>query len=478
MYPLWIEKSMLGVAYGASWSASSDKLVHSGTNSSKPVIANPTTVGNGTTTAGVTFPVNVYGANASPTGYPVMGRDGSKEFLWAPAGSTLLIAMTFDSSTPVFSTNPGASVAIEMWARPGETYQTSYALTWVSATSKMVSAQLPLTSGAWVRPSNIVVNGGPFGATTFEVASLVVVIGGTITVNYVEPSITVVPVTATCLFPSHGPPELSTSVIPYTSTRVTAVAALFTNVTKVMNKEGTVLAGRIDPAQTNDMFMNFTDSLLSSLHPAEKQYLGMETGFYTYCPPSTDLVDFVDYVGPSVLYSGQGVTGTINVPQYNLGSKSMVNAFYFADSDGSSNMAVNCDLHMEFRTSSALWQIGLSSLTIEAFHQAQLSLVSVGFFFPNETHLTLRNKVIPWLSRALELVSPYAAKYHPMAGMALRGGSILLRSNPGKTPATTSAKGSGIIPKKEKHVKKKKAKFQRPPSRPPSRGRSTSRSRK
>lgn len=174
----------------------------------------------------------------------------------------------------------------------------------------------------------------------------------------------------------------NTSAVPFLNTRLTAVSALFTNVTKVLNKEGTTLAARFNPEQV-DIF-NVGSKFYQDVHPSEKFFYGLEKGFYTYCPPSTDLAKFWDYTISAA---------SLVLPIYRLDNTAMVNSWVFSDPDGGTSLAVNLDWHIEFRNSSQLWPIAMSGLTLETLHTSQLALAAAGFFFDNLDHKWILGKV-------------------------------------------------------------------------------------
>lgn len=335
---------------------------------------------------------------ATITQQAIMGVDeacGQLPFLYCPAGTNF--SMVVFHSNAAVATSIDVRVTVEKWDGPGTTrvftpegYNAGIA---VSKSGGFATFSVP--SGGWYRAVSIdVVSGAIFaGAYEFRVqisctnsvptyiAS--VVTGGTISFG--------VAVTTPMLMPIANPPEFNTSVLPYQSTRTTAVSALFTNVTKALNKEGTVLWGRINP-NNRDPY-SFTSSDLSVLHPSEKAYLPLETGSYTFVAPSTDMATFWDY-------NWKGI------PIIRLDNDSLVNAGYFSDPDGGTNLAITADWHFEFRTTSALFEIGLSSITLETFHQAQLSLVQAGFFYPNSTHRELLARVTRYAVSAAAAMFP------------------------------------------------------------------------
>lgn len=262
------------------------------------------------------------------------------------------------------------------------------------------------------------------------------------------------PGVVSALVPSGPPPEYGNSTIPYQSTRLTAVGALFTNVTKLLNKEGVVYSARLSPANI-DVF-NFAQTDIVAVHPAEKAQLALEHGFYTYCPPSTDLALFQDYTCAAVPQSGAWTQ--TDCPYYRLDNTALVNAFVFVDSDATTttNLAVTLDWHIEFRTTSTLFQIGLSGVTLETLHQAQLALVQLGFFYNNDDHKSIAMKVLP-------KIAAIAKAYGGVPGMLGSMATRIMSKAPPKPPKvsrtiTSSPGGQGGNPKPKGKPQKPKAK--------------------
>jgi hypothetical protein len=301
-----------------------------------------------------------------------------------------------------------------------------------------------LGNAPWIRPLTVqfeVVSGG----TTFIVPNsfrlyCITVGGGTValqsTATAVPPILTVSSTATYNLFPGFAPAEFGNSTLPWATTRTTATAALFTNVTQVLNKGGTVLAGRITPQVHNPWLV--TSATLSTLHPAEKQFLGLETGLYTYVPPSTDLADFWDYTLP---------TDSGTLPLFRLDNTAMCNVGFFTTTGVIESIAITTDWHIEFRTSSALFPIGMCTMTLETLHQAQLALHAVGFFFENPDHKDVLSKVASSAARFAKIAVPAVTLLNPTAGMALEKTLNLIKM---KTPKATTLEKSARSEKKEK----------------------------
>lgn len=387
---------------------------------------------------------------------PILGADRGlpgAEFTFVPQNASFGIAVT--AITP-FDGAFIANITLEWWSSPGESYTTTSTLTVVPNQQGGFTTWGTVLQGQWIRP--IAVSFGFSNANTRiinnVVATMVVYTGtASYSINGDSGTVTVTPSTATCHVPLVYPVEFQNSALPWYATRVTAAALLGTNVTQVLNKGGTVLGGRVSPAVQNAWSVSY--SYINGLHPAEKAYLPLETGLYTYCPPSTDLVFFGDYtVNSSYVHSA--------APLFLLSNDSMYNKI-FLNAPVACSMACTCTWHIEFRTSSALFQVGLSGMTLEALHQAQLVLAESGFFFENVEHKQLLGKVV---SLAKKYVPEAVSVINPSAGKMLQ--SIVSRMSAGKKvvppkngpskPPTTTAKASGIVTAKDGKTKKKKGK--------------------
>lgn len=251
------------------------------------------------------------------------------------------------------------------------------------------------------------------------------------------------------------PVEFANSALPWNATRVTAAAFLGTNVTQVLNKSGTVLGGRLSPAVVDAW--RCTAQNITNLHPAEKAYLPLETGVYTYCPPSTDLVFFTDYSRSTVQASTHGGL----IPIFSLENDSMYNKMFLTPAGADEALACTVTWHIEFRTSSALFQVGLSAMTLESLHTAQLILAAHGFFFENPEHKGMLNRII---ALAKQFAPAAVSMIHPMAGKALEyvagryGKQVTPKAGPSKPPTTSAAKSGIVVGSKRGSAPKAKAK--------------------
>lgn len=415
-YPLWIEKNPGVCNYGLTYKLSEGTQTLTNATSLSIQTAQPSGTWVGSQTASSTQPgISAASGVSLPYIYPLVGVDtgaggATLPFLWVPANSYVVFMI---KSTAAASGAGSVIVDFEQWNAPEQASQ-STALLRISIPVSVGNYSAGATTGSfgnkglWLRPylmtgSGALTWGGYLDwAIGFTNAGTVSVANAS---TDLWPTLTAGGTPAPYLQPVAATPEFQNSILPFASTRVTAVGSLFTNVTKLVNKEGVVNAARLVPATTD--IWNFTVAQLTNVHPAEKAQLALEHGFYTFAPPSTDLVDFLDYTSVGAL--------STEMPVYRLDNASLVNAFAFSDPDTTTatNLAITLDWHIEFRTNSTLFQIGLSALPLETLHQAQMALVQLGFFYNNDNHGIIKGLILPKLmafARGYAAIPRYIAK--------------------------------------------------------------------
>lgn len=262
----------------------------------------------------------------------------------------------------------------------------------------------------------------------------------------------------TVLLPAFFPPEFQNSVIPYAKTRANATAALFTNVTAVLNKEGTILAARVKSA-TRD-FCRFTANDINAVHPSYRYYGAMEKGLYTFTTPSVDdsiLRDAYDKIN-----SNSQISSAFR-PLFQTDRVGVYNALIFTDiAATATTLAVSLYTHLEFEVVSSLFTPGVSTATLEMLHAAEIALVKFGHFHENPLHWAL---LAAAARKALGYVAPMvmqaAAPYVQKAGNALvaRATSYLTdraRAMKQTPPGAAPQKGTRGVPKRKARVVKRK----------------------
>lgn len=405
----------------------------------------------GTSTTRPSFSV----APGYPHAYPPIGVDSraqGPEWFYKPAGFDCMAVAVFGPNAGVMN----ASFTWERWESPGEVYALSSNVTGNPLTTGLAS-NCPFQGDVWVRVVSLELTSE---TNSSQCNILLCAACGSLT--YTPDAINGGAVVTSgrignCFLPLVAASEFANSRIPWAATRTTAAACLCTNVSQVLNKAGTVLGGRLPPNTVN--MWAATESILNTLHPAEKAWLPLETGFYTYCPPSTDLSDFWDYSTPSSAYKGVGGPP----PVYRLDNDALVNVWFFRPGAVAESLAITVDWHLEFRTTSALFQVALCGMTLETLHQAQIVLSSVGFFFENPNHKDILNKVVNMAKRFGPAIMQGIASFSPLAGQAIK---IAKYANQVRSMnmKPTSAEASGITRKpktKPTHSKKKKVTVQK-----------------
>jgi hypothetical protein len=402
-FPAWADQvRTVAEAYTVQYSVADPQTSYPVSTRDAPVLPNPSyyNVGNRPTALALTPSIS---GNTIVTPYPIMGLDsatGPMPYVYVPNNYVVAFYVTFGLT----NTNAGqVNVEYEWWDMPGQVTNAKTGVTVTANTQGGISSGVTFTGGAWVRPTNIDFSfAGAFPVGNMNIQVGVVVTNGAVTYtpsasNAGNLAVSGSPATESFL-PLVYASEISNSTLPWNSTRLTAVGGLFTNVTQVLNKGGTIMAGRLNPATINPF--SASKASISNLHPSEKAFLALETGLYTYCPPSTDLADFYDY---TAVTTNAGLYNTGNaIPLYRLDNSSLVNVAFINPGANAGALAANISWHIEFRTTSALFQIGMSPLTLESLHQAQLALSQVGFFFDNPDHSLIITSVL----RALKLYLP------------------------------------------------------------------------
>lgn len=372
--------------------------------------------------------------------YPVVGVDneaGPMPFVFLPNNSSLYIVLSYSGGGAQTATQT-CSVTLEGWSAPGEVNSipqntVSVAIGNCSGASTAVGTTNP--SGNWIRPKFISDIQSASGAFTINLLTLYVVVGGTgVYTNGVSTmgSFALTQSAGSCFLPLVYPVEFANSTLPWYSTRVTAAAMLGTNVTQVLNKAGTVLGGRVAPAVLSPWAV--TQSYVNGLHPAEKAWLPLETGVYTYAPPSTDLVNFWDY---TLNTTG----GCPSCPVYRLDNDSLINHLYLTAGSVAESLAVTASWHLEFRTSSSLFQIALSGMPIEMFHQTQLALAAAGFFFENPEHKSVLQRIIAGVHKIAPSTIKAIGAVHPGLGAVAKAAYQLIKPKRKKTSKRSASSG-------------------------------------
>lgn len=207
------------------------------------------------------------------------------------------------------------------------------------------------------------------------------------------------------LLPFSKTPE-QTQTLLWENVRATATAALFTNVTSVLNKEGTVEAARV-PKRTFPLLAPISWDF-AAVHPRDRYFGAMEKGFYAYTLADTRSEEFRDAFD-LVLVASQ--PSGLPFTTFNYDSVEYGTIIRFSDIDAASKtiLAVTLDRHIEFRTTSRLFPTDYSKFRLEDYHASQMALANMGTMFENPAHLATIGRMAVSAARALwPVIKPYA----------------------------------------------------------------------
>lgn len=183
------------------------------------------------------------------------------------------------------------------------------------------------------------------------------------------------------------PCEYNNSRIPYQRSRLNSSAALFTNVTAVMSKEGTILAGRLKQSVVDPW--SFSASNIDSIHPSLRYFGPLEKGLYTFTTPSGNLDNFDDFTYPMPQTNQTSASFITERPLFDYKNVGVYNAVILTDLGSSTTgtqLAVSQYSHVEFETTSSLFQLGVSTQTLESLHATEVALLRFGHFHENPLH--------------------------------------------------------------------------------------------
>lgn len=257
----------------------------------------------------------------------------------------------------------------------------------------------------------------------------------------------------TLFVPLFNPPEFANSTLPYSKTRLNASAALFTNVTAALSKEGTVLAARLKPTVVDPW--SFSTTNIDSVHPKLRYYGPLEKGLYTFTTPSGN-VDTLDDCRLNL--TSNSTMSPTQRPLFNAKDIGVYNAIVFQDlgsAQSGTQLAASCYTHLEFESTSSLFPIGVSTMTLESLHAAEVALLRFGHFHENPLHWSaIASAASAILRTVAPMVAPVVAHYGQKVldrGVAMLQGKsggersmpqASLQQRPNRVPARPKAKAS------------------------------------
>lgn len=312
--------------------------------------------------------------NWSPLWSGIVVDSGGEYWFWVPSGLYVSLVCTL-SGTPT----GGTSYSEWEYTSSFSTADTTRFGASVTYSGGFAYSSPVDFGGGFVRPLSVHCNLSWTG--TANVTDIGVRVGtSSVSPLVVQPAITlncVAPVWAT-------PPEFAVAPFIYGGCRLNAMSALFQNTTAVLSKEGSVEGMLLSSGSANPQLLSsgFDYTSYAADVAASCRYQGLlEKGLYTFTLPDSKTTKFVDAFQ-------RGRTGG-SYPLITLDSFDYINVVRFTDySSPATNLFITVDVHLEFRNTSMLWPIGVSTVELEAWHKSQVTLQSMTPFFENPVHLT------------------------------------------------------------------------------------------
>ena len=241
------------------------------------------------------------------------------------------------------------------------------------------------------------------------------------------------PTTFRCLSLPATPinPEYYNSIAPFQSTRLNSSALLLTNVTKVLNKEGTVQSSRLlfNP-HAGHTFHHADVVGVSTSNPDTRYFGALEKGAYTFTAPDQESLKFVTpYRSVSINDTGTSdgniipltfiPTRAVERPVLDLEAK-YYNCIICSDLDSTDDtqLAMTLDTHWEFRTISTLYTLDYSRMPMEVYHAAMLAVVKAGFFYENNSHTSILRMLSTGVRYAAPMINAYLNSGYPAHAIA------------------------------------------------------------
>lgn len=382
---------------------------------------------------------HTYGAGGAMVHHYPLGVHSGRDFVHgcsAGAGHNICELYTNTSGT---AGNAVLILDYEVWDGNNFANRTisQGSLTIPGASSIYISFDLPDVNDLWWRPvavrsgitstANIAFTRYHCGVSSINVSSVVTIFttgGGALMNAHACPTASM---TTVVFSPVVVAPEIRNSYVPYTSVRANAAAVLFTNVTKVLDKEGTASAFRIPANTTTGGYTMWQpagySTLMTNVVSRERYFGAMEKGLYAYTLPDASAEALRTCVDFDMVPYQTGTQSTNHDCKcvFHLDGFDYANIIIFSDlADGDSTLAYTLDAHLEFRSSSSLFQLGFSTTPLETYHLAQMALAKQGCFYENPLHLSMIARLIGSAVTTLApIVRPYVYSAARAAGQQL-----------------------------------------------------------
>lgn len=252
-WPLWVQQTQTDIAQLVSYTTTGpsgivEPLLNNNSRTSFTVAERPADYYNTAKTASILRP-GLSGIVAPNWTYPLLGGMDTRVYTFVPADSYLSLVFGMRTHTVNTGATFVASIIYEVWSSPSDCYKVNTPDFTVDQNFLAGYYNVGITTeNLWIRPVEIRTTSAVNTDITEPTVSVVWSTGvPTFTQSAVtQGTFTFSDRAATLLVPVGPVPEFDVTERPWQDTRTTATAVLMTNVTKVLNKEGTVIAGRLD----------------------------------------------------------------------------------------------------------------------------------------------------------------------------------------------------------------------------------------
>jgi hypothetical protein len=207
------------------------------------------------------------------------------------------------------------------------------------------------------------------------------------------------------------PPQFSEDV--YNNTRMTACAALISNITKVLDLEGKISCARLESADIGDVSNPTFYDRVTEAAPAVR-YLGpLRNGCYAYIPPEQEAMLFRDYhFSQSVQRQFDTVSlvpGVATLETYTVfyASRRPMSFIYPGDSEAGTQLIIQMGTHLEVRTDNPKYITTVARGSLEDLRTVQAVCQQMPFFYENPLHW---RDIAKAANKAWNFIKPYAGK--------------------------------------------------------------------
>lgn len=219
-------------------------------------------------------------------------------------------------------------------------------------------------------------------------------------------------------FPLMSVDYMAQAPVLYRNCRCTAVSALFSNVTKIIDKEGTSRAVRATRANVNPWADWRSDSSFTQVNPDYARNLMLQDGLYVFVMPDARSLRFRDCVF-DVTSSTGGMSGNTGANTYGSGEAPAVMdlsgfdnimLMLFTDLGVGTNtqLQVVLDLHLEYKHNSPLWELRVTDVTPDDMAHAIKALQQMQHAFENPLHMS---DILKYVQRAAGMLLPHVAPF-------------------------------------------------------------------